>query len=278
MNARWLLPALLVNVSNLFVFAHRVSAFGLLDRTDSDNKEQAEPGLMLWAWEYPCDLRFVNPKLTGVAFLAGKANLTGDTVLIKPRIQSLKIRPGTYMMAVVRIEVDRQRPPSFSDEQLQSLVTRTTELLSIKPVQALQIDFDARQAERAFYRDFLQELAKRTPAGVSISITSLASWCLRDSWIKDLPCNEIVPMFFSMGKDRGRMLSLLKSDYGTDKTVLTNSIGLSVDEPDVLGALPRLSNHIFLFSSKGWNTSHAVTWVNSFETGGANWQKLVTNQ
>jgi hypothetical protein len=274
MNARWLLPAALVTVFSLSVFAHHVSAFGLLDRTDSDKKLLGEPSLMLWAWEYPCDLRFVNPKLTGVAFLAGKANLAGDTVLIKPRIQSLKIRPGTYMMAVVRIEVDRQKPPTFSDEQLQSLVSRTTQLLSIKPVQALQIDFDARQSERSFYRRFLEVLAKRMLPSMPISITSLASWSLRDSWIKDLACDEVVPMFFSMGSDRDRMISLLKSDYSGDNAADIKSIGLSVDEPDVLAVLPKLSRHIYLFSSKGWDNSRAITWVNSFESGGVRWQEL----
>jgi hypothetical protein len=277
MKARWLFPVVLSTLVSLLGCIHKVYAFGLVDRADSNCNIEKEPGLMLWAWEYPCDLRFVNPKQTGVAFLAAKANLTGDTVLIKPRTQVLKIRPNTYLMAVMRLEVDRQKPPTFSDEQLESLVSKITDLLSIKPVQALQIDFDARQSERSFYRRFLQVLIERVPSNMPISITSLASWCLRDSWIKGLPCNEIVPMFFSMGRDRKRMLCLLKSDDGCARTSVTNSIGLSVDEPDVITALPARSNRTYLFSSEGWNTSKAITWVKSFETGGVNWKELATH-
>ncbi len=274
MNARWLFIVLLVLIS-LSILGWQGSTVACANRLNQDDIFKKEPALMLWAWEYPCDLQFVNPKKTGVAFLVGRVTLTDGSVLVKPRIQTIKVGTGTYMMAVVRIETNRQKPPIFSDEQLETLVVRVTELLSIKSVQALQIDFDARQSERSFYRRFLQVLVKRIPSSMPLSITSLASWCLRDPWIKDLPCNEIVPMFFSMGKDRKRMLSLLKSDYGLAKGPLTNSIGLSIDEPDVLAGLPALSKHIYLFSSKGWNTSQAIDWVKGFETGGARWQELV---
>ena len=180
-----------------------------------------------------------NPQRTGVAFLAAKISLNDDILLIKPRTQPLKVNSNTFLMAVIRVETSGHKPVDFSEEQLQSLIAKIIDLLSIKPVQAFCKSISMLDNPSArFIADFCWGLRERMPLSMPISMTALASWCLRDSWTKDLPCNEIVPMFFSMGRDRKRMLSLLKSGDGCARTSLTNSIGLSVDEPDVITALP----------------------------------------
>ena len=62
---------------------------------------------MLWAWERPEDLRFIDTDRVGVAFLAATAILRGDTVVPRPRMQPLQVPPGTTLKAVVRVEVAR---------------------------------------------------------------------------------------------------------------------------------------------------------------------------
>lgn len=258
-----------------------VSALGCeanaANRPQPADNFQKEPSLMLWAWEYPCDLQFVSSKDAGVAFLAGRLYLTADSVLVRLRIESLKLNGDVYKMAVVRIETDQRQPPTFSQKQQEDLISKIIDILSIKPVQSLQIDFDARQSERSFYARVLQDLVKRLPVGMPLSITSLASWCLGDPWLKALPCNEVVPMFFSMGKDRERVLTMLKSDHSLLHLSAKTSIGLSIDEPDVLAALPKLSERIYLFSTKGWNTAKAINWVKNFQSGGTQWEVFAKN-
>jgi hypothetical protein len=229
---------------------------------------------MLWAWAYPCDLQYIDTNKTGVAFLAGKIYLAGNGVIVKPRIQSLKIKDGTYMMAVVRVESDKANYATFSDEQLNVLTRAILDLLSIRPVQSLQIDYDASQSERNFYDRFLHRLNEALPDGMPLSITALASWCLGDPWIKAVPSQNVVPMFFSMGRDRQRILNDFRSGGSLAKLFRMRNMGLSIDEPDVLAALPALSEHVYLFSSKGWNINRARSWVKSFETGSENWKEL----
>ena len=43
------------------------------------------PQLVLWAWERPEDLRFINPQTTAVGFLVDTIDLRGDTVTASPR-------------------------------------------------------------------------------------------------------------------------------------------------------------------------------------------------
>jgi hypothetical protein len=236
---------------------------------------EGEPHVMLWAWEYASDLRSINPHKVGVAYLAGKFILRSDSVIVKPRIQKLTVPDGTFMSAVMRIEPDHANGgPSFSDAQLKDLTINIVSLLSKRKVQLLQIDFDARQSERPFYLKVLTELRKQLPYDMPLSITALASWCLGDNWLDDASCDQVVPMFFSMGKDRQRMLNYLQNHPDFASVPMQVSMGLSIDEPDVLAQLNGLTSTTFLFSSKGWESERAKEWINKIQSGGSSWKDL----
>src|SRR5882724_7090239 len=64
------------------------------------------PRLMLWAWERPTDLRFINPNEAGVAFLARTVRLRAGEVTVRPRFQSLELPEGAAVVAVARVETD----------------------------------------------------------------------------------------------------------------------------------------------------------------------------
>src|SRR5688572_18965491 len=151
------------------------------------------PPVILWAWERPEDLTFVDPEKTAVAFLAKTITLRGDRVAVKPRLQPLKLAPGTKLVAVVRIESDLTNEPTLSALQLQHTANAITDLSGISVV---QIDFDATVSERNFYRDLLQNLRRQLPPAIGLSMTALASWCAGDDWLRDLPVDEAVPMLF----------------------------------------------------------------------------------
>ncbi|MGA9623571.1 MAG: hypothetical protein WBQ65_03810, partial [Bryobacteraceae bacterium] len=62
------------------------------------------PHVFLWAWERPENLEFLDPRTTGVAFLARTVCLGGGTVSVRPRLNPLRYPPGATLMAVVRVE------------------------------------------------------------------------------------------------------------------------------------------------------------------------------
>src|SRR6185295_15756492 len=66
------------------------------------------PPKFLWAWERSEDLTFLDPKEFGVAYLSQTILLENAKVLPKPRHQQLEMAEGTYIIAVTRIETNKQ--------------------------------------------------------------------------------------------------------------------------------------------------------------------------
>lgn len=209
----------------------------------------AAPPVVLWAWERPEDLRFLDAGRFGVAYLAGTLALAGDEVVFRPRLQPLRVAEGTWLIAVVRIEPSGESPPAYSAAQRAETVRRIGELVDGSSVRSVQADFDALRSERFFYRDLLWQLREALPKSVPISMTALASWCLGDRWLDGLPVEEAVPMLFDMGADREQIAAHLAAGGDFRSPVCRKSLGLATyDHPARLPADRRL----YLFHSRPW--------------------------
>ncbi|HEX5964626.1 MAG TPA: DUF3142 domain-containing protein [Pyrinomonadaceae bacterium] len=197
------------------------------------------PSVVIWAWERPEKLDFINTDKVGVAFLAKTLRLESDRVISRPRLQPLELAPGTKLIAVVRIESDH---PTLSSTQLARTVAEVIELAKLSNISVVQIDFDAAVSERSFYRALLNEVRPRVPA---LSITALASWCAGDNWLSDLPIDEAIPMLFRMGPDKQHF----QSGRRFERPICANSAGVSTDEP----ITPPNVDRLYLFSPNPWS-------------------------
>jgi len=200
------------------------------------------PPVIVWAWERPEKLDFINPNQIGVAFLAKTLRLEGDQVVSRPRLQPLQLAPGTKLIAVVRIESDR---PTLSETQLQKAVHEITKLSALSGISVVQIDFDATVSERRFYTDLLNDVRRQLPSSTGLSITALASWCGGDQWLYDLPIDEAVPMLFRMGVDRQRFQAAPRFE----PQICANSAGVSTDET----ITPPTVDRLYIFSPDPWS-------------------------
>lgn len=207
------------------------------------------PGRMLWAWESPQDLRFLR-RGEGVAFLAGELHLEGGGARWVPRRNPLRVNPGSPLLAVLRVE---SRQAELTEAQSQALVERASALLSLPQVRGLQIDFDARESERAFYAGALKGLRSRLPEGTPLSITALASWCLEEDWLSRAglsgAVDEAVPMLFRMGPEAVSIRRRLGQGGRFREPLSRFSAGVSTDEP-----LPPLSRgrRVYAFHPGPW--------------------------
>ena len=208
----------------------------------------AFPHVVLWAWERPELLDFIDPDTVGVAFLARTLDLSGPDVTVRPRLQPLSVPHNTRLMAVVRIDSDRRRPPDLSWSQRQVAAAAIAEVSGFAAIAALQIDFDAAVSQRTFYRDLLQDLRHQLPASMPLSMTALASWCIYDDWLTGLPVDEVVPMVFRMGADQ-RWVRRLLADGDFRAVHCRQSLGVSTDEP-----LPTLrdTRRLYVFHPQPW--------------------------
>jgi hypothetical protein len=221
-------------------------------RADDTSKRRLSesPPIILWAWERPEDLHFIQPAEVGVAYLAGTLDLRDENVIVHPRLQPLKVPPGTFLVAVVRIESMRSPKPALSSTQCDGVIAEVLRLTQPSQVVAVQIDFDANVSERPFYRRMLEGLRRQLPASIALSITALASWGMDDGWIATLPVDEVVPMLYRMGPDRRTILARLKAGKDFRLPLCRSSIGLSLD--DLPSDIPR-GRRIYIFNPKAWS-------------------------
>ncbi len=213
--------------------------------------DRISPRKMLWAWERPENLGFVDGKGYGVAFLAQTLTLADDDILISSRRQPLDVAPGTFMMAVTRIEVDRASRPKFSSGQKLKVTRSVMQTLYLKNVSAVQIDFDAAVSEREFYRALLDDLREQMPAEIPLSMTALASWCIsKGGWLTGLPVDEAVPMAFRMGADEAPIRAFLSAGKDWQEPLCQKSYGFSVGEPFEKKLVP--GRRIYFFNDHAW--------------------------
>jgi hypothetical protein len=218
---------------------------------------QQEPPLMLWAWETPEDLSALNPQRAGVAFLAREV-LLGSDLAVRPRYQSLRIAPGTWLIAVVRVETSSSFTPD-SGIALRS-ARAIADAAQLPNVRALQIDFDATVSQRDFYLAVVRNVRADLPAGFPLSLTALVSWCGSRSWLHELQIDEAVPMFFRMGGPAATRASAARSQSVVVEPRCSGSIGLSTDEN---WPVIRPNQRVYMFRPGAW-TQNDLARVNRF--------------
>ncbi len=216
------------------------------------DRAKSLPPIILWAWERPEDLEFIDPERFGVAFLAQTLVMNEDDVLAQPRRQPLDVPSGTKLIAVTRIESRKHSGSrvSLSDTQQARLIELILRTLDLPGVSGVQIDFDVVVSEREFYRSLLSELRSKLPDEIPLSITALASFCLGDRWMTGLEVDEAVPMFFRMGDGRDSIREHLRSGGDLREPLCCTSYGISLDEPmDMKFDSVR---RIYIFNPRPW--------------------------
>lgn len=184
-----------------------------------------DPEIILWAWERPENMMFIQDKNIGIAFYAGAVEIRNGEFIPKLRKNGLIVDSGKKLTAVIRID-------NFSEEDsIKKYIFEISEFIiqmcRQKNVFNCQIDFDAKKSEREAYKKIISYVKKGLPYGINLSITALVSWCSYDNWIKDLPISEAVPMFYRLGPDE----RYVKSGFGQREKKCAKSIGISMDEP-----------------------------------------------
>jgi Protein of unknown function (DUF3142) len=288
------LSAVLIGVFAAIVAWGGLHSYGL-DRSistgESSRRSDQQPSLYLWAWERPEDLRFLNGrKDIGVAFLAETIHIVADAsskdgsgVVVRPRQQPLRVNAQTPLMAVVRVETEHdlwhqgvyapganaRSPIVYTEAQRRQVAELVAGTAALPRVTAVQIDFDASQSELGFYASLLEEVRRRLPRNTPLSITALASWCIGDPWLNQLPAgtiDEAVPMLFRMGPDATNVSSYMQAGKEFRTAACRSSLGLSTDETfskEMLdrtlgsGTSENAAKRIYIFSDHAWTRSGA---------------------
>jgi hypothetical protein len=217
-------------------------------RSAPANRMERFPRVMLWAWERREELSFIDPHEVGVAYLARTLYLSSDQVMVRPRQQPLILPRDSVVIAVVRIEAGWRAAATMTPHQRDETARAIARVADFSPA-AIQIDFDALRSQRAFYRDLLADVRSRLPPSMPLSITALASWCIYDDWLGDLPIDEAVPMLFRMGKDSDGIAAYLRRGGDFSPAFGRSSVGISLDESGIAAPAGR---RVYIFSPRAW--------------------------
>src|SRR6266508_4606932 len=81
-----------------FRFQQHEQARAISSVPNSSSRVLQLPATILWAWERPERLDFIDVARVGVAFLAKTIYLRGDRVISRPRLQPLTLPPGARLV------------------------------------------------------------------------------------------------------------------------------------------------------------------------------------
>lgn len=227
----------------------------LLVNTVAFNKNKL-PQIILWVWERPENLLFINDQNIGAAFLAGSVVFTDTEIILTPRKQPLSVNPETKLISVVRIDnLIKNKEILLTDYHFYQTADFIRKVCSQKNTIGCQIDFDAKKPEIDFYKKLIKKIRKEIPAPAILSITALVSWCDGTNWLRNLPIDEAVPMFYQMGPDDYLIRRNLVGKSFMRAKMCQKSIGISTDEP--LPDEKYIKNRrIYIFNSERWNNDN----------------------
>ncbi|GAC1321259.1 MAG: hypothetical protein NVS3B11_12610 [Collimonas sp.] len=248
----------------------------------------ALPPLMLWVGERPDDVRTwidgsarqskgatdnpapsIQDQRMGVAVLDTTVLLRDGSASVHRRQQSLKLPPAWYaqnglqqkapVVTIVHIEMVRgAHKPALNEKQKQTIVNAVVAAATRSPSQVVQLDFEVMQSQKPFLADVVKRSRDALPANVALSITALASWCVGDAWLADLPVDEVVPTAFHMDGEAKRMRDLLDHDGRFPRPECQPSLGLSLDEQPWPSKLR--SQRLYLFNRNAWSATPMASW------------------
>ena len=207
------------------------------------------PPAVAWLWK---DAQAPAWSQSRVAVVDRHILLSGDTVRVRPGARPRSLPASTKVTPVVHVELDQLRPAASLRAAAPLIVAAMESAARATTSDWVQLDLEARPSQRADYRALVQQIRQALPAKVQLSVTALAWWCRSPAWLDGLAANEVVPMFFKMGRDGDAMRALVTRQPGALHPLCrAGSAGFSAQEPFERTVIARYAQ-TYWFDYYGW--------------------------
>ena len=158
--------------------------------------------------------------------------LNGPDILVRPRPRAPALMPGSPVTPVVHVEIGALRSPVDAERQRRAIVQAVLQVAPLSTSGWVQLDMETRASQRDFYQTAVRDLRRALPPQIKLSVTALAWWCRDPTWLDGLPADEIVPMFFRMGRDTAALRRVFSFEpQRLDPRCRSDVAGFSIQEP-----------------------------------------------
>lgn len=198
--------------------------------------EPSWPAEFWWYWDRPAAKLPAPAPGVGAAVVVTHVLLSGAGHLRQTRRSALLLPEATPILPVVHVEIDHAQPFVGTTVQRDALRDAVVNAASRGNTPWVQLDFEVRRSEREFWRASVEAIKVALPKTVRLSVTALASWCYGDRWLGDIPVDEVVPMYFRLGRTRPDYEA--RSAATVPEPRCAQAHGLADDEPPWPQALP----------------------------------------
>ncbi len=195
-----------------------------------------QPREFWWYWDRPAQQLPAPPAGVGAAIVTSHVYFSGAQVRQVRRRSALHLAPEVISIPVIHVEVDPAQPFAGNTAQRDALRAAVLDLITLRRPPWVQLDFEARPSQREFWLASVRAIRASLPTDVGLSVTALASWCYGDPWLGDAPVDEIVPMYFRLGRAREEFEA--RSAAGEQQPRCRQAHGVANDEAAWPAALP----------------------------------------
>lgn len=207
-----------------------------------------------WLWD---EARLPAWSTHEAAVLQRHILLTGNDILLRPRKRWPALPSSTLVTPVLHVEVSTVNPPVNIEKSRAIIVSALLDAAARSTSGWVQLDMEAKPSQRLFYRSLVRDLRTALPPQIKLSVTALAWWCRSPAWLDDLAADEVVPMFFRMGKDSAAMRAILEQSPTTlHASCRARSAGFSPQEPVTRAVSQRYAKQ-YWFDRYAWKRDDA---------------------
>ncbi|GGX81669.1 hypothetical protein GJV26_24995 [Massilia dura] len=164
------------------------------------------PAAIVWLWR---DAPVPAWSQATVAVVDRHIWLAGDKVLVRPGARPRQLPASTAVIPVVHVEIDPLRPPRALRHAEAAVLDAMRSAARATTSGWVQLDLEARPSHRADYRALVRHVRAALPADIRLSVTALGWWCRSGAWLDGLAADEVVPMFFRMGRDNAALRDIV---------------------------------------------------------------------
>jgi hypothetical protein len=208
-------------------------------------------GGVAWMWD---GARVPQPLPAEIAPVVEQFLFRGTQVLRRPGHPPRGLPATVRVTPVVHVEMSVVRPPVDIDAHASLVVDAVVRAAARSSSGWVQLDLEAHPSQRAFYRRLVRDARAALPPGTRLSVTALAWWCRSTDWLDGLAADEVVPMFFRMGRDGGALRAMLVDNPDRlHPRCRGEAVGFSLQEPFPEATVTRF-RRTYWFDNRHWRT------------------------